>query len=324
MMMKFHFGLAKSLLIAGMVTLATIANAQEGGEESKGTEADNTPTPAAPAPAAPVAAKKGGGEPGKKTEASTDAKDAPRDSPYDRKIFKEKRVLTYDDIREADVFFEKRIWRVIDVREKINKPFVYPKQPFVAIIMDAAKASEVTLYSTVDGDEFKTKLTADEVSQMGASVDTVVTYDPETYEEKIKIVRNELNPEDIKRFRLKEVWFFDKESSTLQTRILGIAPIKEVKDDKGNFRFEQPMFWAYYPILRQILAKHEAFNPLNDAQRMTWEDVFEMRLFSSYIMKESNVYDRRVQDYKQGIDILLEGENIKNTIFNFEHDLWTY
>lgn len=323
-MMKVHFGLAKSLLLAGMMTLATLANAQEGGEESKSTEADNTPTPAAPAPAAPAAAApKPGGEPGKKTEASADAKDAPRDSPYDRKIFKEKRVLTYDDIREADVFFEKRIWRIIDVREKLNKPFVYPKQPFLSIIMDAAKNKEVTLYSTAD-DEFKVKLTADEVSGMGASTDTVITYDPETYEEKLVIARNELNPEDIKRFRLKEVWFFDKESSTLQARILGIAPIKEVKDDKGNFRFEQPMFWAYYPTLRQILARHEAFNTLNDASRMTWEDIFEMRYFSSYIMKESNVYDRRVQDYKQGIDILLEAENIKNTIFNFEHDLWTY
>ena len=87
MMMKVHFGLAKSFLLVGMMTLATLANAQEGGEgESKSTEADNTPTPAAPAPAAPVAAKKGG-EPGKKTEASGDSKDGPRDSPYDRKIF---------------------------------------------------------------------------------------------------------------------------------------------------------------------------------------------------------------------------------------------
>jgi hypothetical protein len=36
------------------------------------------------------------------------------------------------------------------------------------------------------------------------------------------------------------------------------------------------------------------------------------------------VYDRRIQDYKSGIDILFEGENIKGTIFNFEHDLWQY
>jgi gliding motility associated protien GldN len=84
------------------------------------------------------------------------------------------------------------------------------------------------------------------------------------------------------------------------------------------------MFWAYYPHLREVLARTEAFNPLNDAQRMTWEDIFEMRMFSSYITKESNVHDRRIDDYKTGIDALLESQNIKNTVFNFEQDLWSY
>jgi gliding motility associated protien GldN len=327
--MKVQLRFIKLCLIAGTVLTSSMAFAQDD-TEGGSVETNNEIMPAVPAnptaAPAPGARKEAGGDPVKKTEAGSAAADpnAPLDSPYERKIFKEKRVLTYDDIREADVFFEKRIWRVIDVREKLNKPFMYPKEPFINIIMDAAKNKEVSLYSTVDGDEFKTALTAEEAKNIGSSVDTVVTYNPETYEEQIKVVANELNFEDIKRFRVKEVWFFDKESSTLQCRILGIAPIKEVKDDKGNFRYEQPMFWAYYPTLRQVLARHEAFNPLNDAQRMTWEDVFEMRLFSSYIMKESNVYDRRIEGYKQGIDILLEGENIKNSIFNFEHDLWSY
>jgi len=49
-----------------------------------------------------------------------------------------------------------------------------------------------------------------------------------------------------------------------------------------------------------------------------------MRKFSSYIFKESNVFDRRIQDYATGIDLLLEGEKIKADIFNKEHDMWTY
>ena len=69
---------------------------------------------------------------------------------------------------------------------------------------------------------------------MGASIDTVTTFDPVTYEEKIQVVRNELNPEDIKRYRLKEVWFFDEESSTMNVRILGIAPLIDVKDENGK------------------------------------------------------------------------------------------
>jgi len=249
--------------------------------------------------------------------------DTPRDDIYDRDIIKERKLLRYDHIREADVFWEKRIWRIIDVREKMNKHFTWPELPFINIILDAAMEDQIQLYSTID-DKFKTELEVDEVSSMGTSVDTIITFDPDTYEEKIKVVRNDLNWEDIKRFRLKEVWFFDEETSMMLVRILGVAPLKEEYDDNGNFKFEYPMFWAYYPDCRELFSRNEAFNPMNDAQRMSWEDILEMRYFSSYIMKESNVYDRRIQDYKSGIDILFEAEKVHKGIQNFEHDLWTF
>ncbi len=236
----------------------------------------------------------------------------------------QKRVLPYDPVREADIFYEKRIWRIIDVREKMNLPFAYPPRPLVSIIMDAAKSGELTVFSN-EAEDFSLPLSPEEVAAQGASVDTVTTFDPETYEEKIKIVTNELNPEDIKRFRIKEVWFFDKEVSTLQVRILGIAPMKEVKDENGNFLYETPMFWVNYPNARDILAKERVYNITgNDASPLSWEDLMEMRFFSSYIMKESNVFDRRLEEYLSGVDLLLEGEKIKREIFNFEHDLWSY
>jgi len=73
-----------------------------------------------------------------------------------------------------------------------------------------------------------------------------------------------------------------------------------------------------------VLARERVFNTGNDASPITWEDLLEMRFFSSYIYKVSNVYDRRLQDYKTGVDLLLEAEKIKAEIFNFEHDLWSY
>ncbi|MFT5801735.1 MAG: gliding motility associated protein GldN [Nonlabens sp.] len=181
----------------------------------------------------------------------------------------------------------------------------------------------MTVYSTED-DKFSSSLGADEVASMGATVDTVITFDPETYEEQIQVVRNELNPEDVKRFRIKEVWFFNTQTSTMEVRILGIAPLIDVKDENGNFRYEKPMFWVYYPECREILARHKVFNVGNDASLNTWEDLMEMRFFSSYIYKESNVHDLRLQDYLSGVDLLLEADKIKQEIFNYEHDLWSY
>lgn len=250
--------------------------------------------------------------------------DRPLDDIVEKRTITEKRVLAYDHIREADIFWEKRVWRVIDTREKMNLPFAYPERPFFSILMDAAEAGEITVYS-VEDDKFSQRLTPDEVKAMGASVDTITTFDPVTYEEKIEIVTNDINPEDVKRFRLKEIWFFDEETSTLQVRILGIAPLLDVKDENtGEFRYEQPMFWVYYPEARETLARERVFNFKNDSTNQTWEDLLEARFFSSYIIKASNVHDRRLQEYLSGVDLLLESEKIRQEIFNFEHDLWSY
>jgi len=247
----------------------------------------------------------------------------PLDDIVEKRTVVEKRVLPYDHVREADIFWEKRIWRVLDIREKMNLPFAYPERPFFTILMEAAESGELTVYGTED-DKFSSRLTPEEVSSMGATIDTVITFDPVTYVETVQVVRNELNPEDVKRFRLKEVWFFDEETSTLQVRILGIAPLLDVKDDMGNFKYEQPMFWVYYPDARKMLARERVFTFGNDAAPMTWEDLLEMRFFSSYIFKESNVHDRRLQEYVTGVDMLLEADKIRQEIFNFEHDLWSY
>ncbi|MEK7254900.1 MAG: gliding motility protein GldN, partial [Bacteroidota bacterium] len=241
------------------------------------------------------------------TESSDPNADKPLDDIVEKRITTEKRLLPYDHVREADIFWEKRIWRVIDIREKMNLPFAYPERPFYSIIMDAATSAEITVYSTED-DKFTSKLTPEEVASMGATIDTVITFDPETYEEQIQIVRNDLNPEDVKRFRLKEIWFFDEETSTLQVRILGIAPLIDVKDENGNFKYEKPMFWVYYPEAREVLSRERVFNVGNDSSPMTWEDLLEMRYFASYIYKESNVLNRRLQDYLTGVDLLLEAD----------------
>jgi gliding motility associated protien GldN len=245
------------------------------------------------------------------------------DGIYEESLISSTPPLQYDHIREADVFWEKRIWRVIDVREKMNQAFIYPELPFINILLEAAQQSDITIYSAID-DKFSTPLNENEAKTMGVSIDTSVIYDPVTFQPKTVITKNILNWEDIKRFRIKEVWFFDEETSTMQVRILGIAPLREVYDNQGNFKYEQPMFWAYYPELRKVLASKEVFNPLNDAGRMSWEDIIEMRYFSSYIYKESNIHDRRLQDYLSGVDILLEADKIKNELLNFEHDLWSY
>jgi len=263
------------------------------------------------------------------TESGNTEKVTPRDGFYDRYLHKEKQVLTYDYIHEKDVFWEKKVWRLIDTREKRNHIFRNENRNeedvFINILLEAGRTGDITLYHHTFGGEFSTPMTQEETQTIGISIDTTEIFNPDDFSAETVIVRNELNWEDVRKYRLKEVYFFDEETSSLDVRILGIAPIVDRTDDMGNFLNSGPLFWVYYPELRETLARTEAFNMNNDAARMSWEDVFEARMFSSYITKESNVYDRRIKDYKtEPMAVLLESDKIKEGIFHFEHDLWAY
>jgi len=259
------------------------------------------------------------------TESSEPVEDVYLDDVVRKTMIFENRVLPYERLREADVPWERRMWRILDVREKMNLPFTYPLDPFFSIIADAAKSGEIKVFKD---ETFKEMMTPEDVMGTIAHVDTSLIFNPDTYEDEVVIVNNPVNPEDIKKYRIKEMWFFDNATSRMNVRILGIAPVQDYYDEaSGSFKYATPMFWVYYPEAREMLSKHLVFNGDNDAAPGTWADLFEQRRFSSYIYKQSNVLDFRLEDFYQpeeGVERLMESERIKAELFNWEHDLWTY
>lgn len=247
----------------------------------------------------------------------------PLDDVVSRKIQQETEALTYSPIREADILWEKRIWQVIDTREKMNLGFRNPQMPLYTLLEKAIRKGEITAFSTID-DKFSTVLDTIELYKLLTRVDTVRVIDPVTNAEHLQIVRNDFDPETVVKYRVKEMWYFDKQRSTLRVQILGIAPVVERKDEKGGVNYEKPLFWVYYPECRKILAKHQAPVAGNLESKMSWEDIFEMRMFTSTITKESNIYDRRLEDYLAGNSRLQEADKIKQENFNKEHDVWSH
>ena len=262
------------------------------------------------------------------TESSEPAENKYVDDIVTKRLVVENTVLPYEPIREADIAWQKKVWRVLDTREKMNLPFRYPEKPLFNVFREMIENGDITVF---EDEKFTTALTPEEVEKSLNRVDTSVIFDYDTYEEKVQVVKSEISWEDINRFRVKEIWFFDEESSRLRVRILGIAPERDVYDDETQeFKYSLPLFWIYYPEARNLLSKHRIFNENNDMAPMTWAALFESRFFSSVIYKSSNVLDLRVKDMfdaskeNSNIDILLESKKIKAELFNFEHDFWTY
>ena len=253
------------------------------------------------------------------------------DGIYVKEHYPTRKVISYPHLREADVMWSKRIWRKLDLREKINHPLYFPvnrikdRRSLSQVVIEAVQEGSLTAYDPTS-DEFTLTLTKTEIDNKLLKVDTVWIENPEPpYDLEMKIVSDEFDPSSVKEYRMKEDWFFDRQRSVLKVRIIGILPIYDnIDKETGIVRGTTPLFWIYFPEARNIFANAEVFNVRNDAERRTLEDVFWKRMFGSYVYKEQNVYDRMIAEYKEPYAALLEAENVKTDIFKLEHDLWEY
>jgi len=249
------------------------------------------------------------------------------DFTYDRNSFDERETIPYPHLREADVMFSKRIQRIVDSREKKNLPIKWPKNPLNCIIYNAAKDGKITPYRS---DSLMSYYSKDELLDRGAT-EELQQYAPQPVERPSFLVdttiRNEFQCASIEKFQIKEDWIFDKESSQYYPRIIAIAPVFKPKIE-GQELNDQPLFWADWSELREVLVNERMFNRHNDAMQMTYYDFFEQRMFSSYIIKEPNAFDLKIKDFEKykgdPFAALLKAKEIKQDLFEWEHDLWQY
>lgn len=253
----------------------------------------------------------------------------PVDGYYQNTNILSAKVTPYANLRESDVMFSKRVWREIDLRDRMNMIFASPKSRLITILTDAITAGELTAYDAsstkddVNGDEFTSVLTPEAAMAKFADSVLVPIFDTDGNQTGTVVKPGEFNPDSIVKFRIKEDWIFDKQRSVYEPRIVGIAPMIKISAAGQSFD-EQPAFWIYFPEVRHLLVTKAVVNRGNDATGLSYDDVFMKRIFASYIVKESNPEDLRIKDYAVGIDKLYESERVKKALMDFEHDLWSY
>ena len=278
---------------------------------------------------------------------------APIDGIYQKIELPQRKPIGLVTPRYADFMYSKLIWRVIDLREKMNHPLYYPKEKkgnwksLMATILDAMDTSEANVKPLmIYDDEYLTTpiAPADLLDNMG--------------EKKVQILYNEWGddtgqvelfipwgPAEIFRYRLKEQWYVDKQRSIMTQQLINICPMfwyeslaesynEEYASNDDEDEDMAPVTnrrwrnfgYIYYNEIRDVFAVTEVFNPQNNAQRRTYDDIFIQRHFASFIEGEENVHDnRRINEYiVNGLDQALESERIKENLRVREEDMWEF
>lgn len=290
-----------------------------------------------------------------------------------------RKVIPYSNIRQTDAAFIHRVWREIDLRDKMNQIFASPKSRLMDILVEAIRAGELTAYDPTPteedptGDSFKTILPPDQLmARLGGDSVLVEMFNENNEVISSRYEQRTFSGENVVKFRIKEDWIFDKQRSIFEPRIVGIAPLVapqipgadgfqnafEPTAQGGTDPFDPfapleedsavepgnevlppvqeegvvtteidatPAFWVYFPEARHVLVNKEVVNRRNDATGLSYDDVFIKRMFSSYIVKQTNPDDLRIKDYiADGVERLMESERIKKSLMDYEQDLWSY
>ncbi|MDR2126419.1 MAG: gliding motility protein GldN [Prevotellaceae bacterium] len=255
-----------------------------------------------------------------------------------KKDMTERSVVPYPETDESEVVWQRKIWRAVELSEKMNYPLYFPTietashKSFIQTLMEGIEKGEIVAYN----EDFTDTLSLKNIREQFDAQDR------EYVEEKLDgsgdttiFVKGSFNWGDVKELLITEEWFFDKRYSQMYVRIVGICPVRvfqraittaDGEEERTSEYSKKQLFWIYYPDARKYLAKTLCFTTKNEAAPMSYDDVFQRRKFSSRIISEGlSMNNRHVDDYtRSGLESMLESLRLEKEIMNTEHDFWEY
>lgn len=241
-------------------------------------------------------------------------------------------------VHESDIMFKKTILRAVDLREKQNKPLFSKNKEITKMLIEAVERGDLKPFATdsleegrmLTIEEFKenmkipsdqAELTEDEKAIMLANGDSSFMQGGGGV--------NYYFPRDLYQMQIKEDLIFDKQRSRMYYDVHAITFLVP-SDHPANIKgIEIPVASFTYRDVVSVLRDNPNavwYNPQNDAQHKSIADAFELRLFSSYIIKVSNPDDAYLVDIYGGDQLkgIMSSQWAAFELLEFEHNLWEF
>lgn len=249
------------------------------------------------------------------------------------------RILDFPFVREDDILWTKRYLTKVNLKERKNLPLYFPTTPvsmgrgkyrtsLAHLLIEKVKIGEITAYDETPEDYFTVIKTPEEIKNELSRVDSMENEDFFTGEYVMEYDTINITAADARSFYVLEDKFFDKKRSVLESRIIGLALIANKENAETGDMEPEVLFWVWYPEVRQVLANNFLIvdnQKYVGTKHMTYDEFLTKRLYTSTIIKETNMFDRAIYEYKKtAMQQLLEADRIKNDIRYLESDLWEY
>lgn len=115
-------------------------------------------------------------------------------------------------------------------------------------------------------------------------------------------------------YKIKEQFVYDKKRDAMVSVLIGICPVVKVNDEKIR------LFWIYFPEASEQFAGIFLEDKNGFRYVSTLADLFFYHYYSGEIYRESNIYNKKISEYKSGDEIAREARRIELDIIEKEHD----
>jgi len=240
------------------------------------------------------------------------------DGYYNYDAFKGAKPIPLPNVSMGNVRFYKRIYRDIDLNDSVNNVMAVSGSSLIEIIVEGVKNGSLIAFdanstnANPNGDGFTVPLTP--AQAMATLVDSVLVphFDDNGNQTGAEMKLNDFNPSSVMKFRVKEDIFYDNQRSRIETRIVGIAPLKKI-EATGELINEQPAFWLYYPQCREVFVTKAITDPRRNINNENFDDFFLQHSFKSTIVKEAGPADEKINS-----------DDMEKQIARYKKETWKY